>query len=168
MRPLTVISGTALIGGLALIAFAASGAGSAGASVGAAIPGIVMVLAGGTGLTGLLNNGYFQNKSGSEKAEFQRVAGDRGIKLGTWARSEAQFQSATVVGGQGNCPLALLNGVQIDVSPLGRLNMPLCEPAILAIERTQAARHFGMSISTACVCPLGDQSVSFRLEPART
>ena len=165
MRPLTVISTTALLGGIALIAVAATGVGPAGASIGAAIPGIVVALVGATGLTGLLANGPYANKSRTEKASIQRLAAERGIALSEWARPESQFQSAVIVGGQGTCPLAMSNGARWDVSPLGRLNMPLCKPAVEAVERAQAAREFGLTISTACVCPLGDQSVSFRLEP---
>ena len=165
MRPLNVISTAALLGGIALIAVAATGIGSPGVSVGAAIPGIVIALAGGTGLTGLFTGGFFTSRSRSEKAAFERMAAERGIELGECVRPESTFQRAVVVGGQRTCPLALIDGARWDVSPLGRLNMPLCKPAIEAVERAQAAREFGLSISTACACPLGDQSVSFRLEP---
>ncbi len=165
MRPLAIISTTALLGGAALIAVATTGFGGAGVSIGAAIPGIIIALGGATGLTGLLKDGVYRNKSRTEKAVIERLAAERGIELGEWARPESQFQSAVVVGGQGACPLAMIDGARWDVSPLGRLNMPLCKPAIEAVERAQAAREFGLTISAACVCPLGDQSVSFRLEP---
>ena len=165
MRPLTIISTAGLLGGIGLIAIAATGLGGTGVSISAAIPGIFIALAGGTGLTGLFTGGLFTNLSRSEKVAFERLAAKRGIELGDWARPESQFQSAVVVGGQGTCPLAMVDGARWDVSPLGRLNMPLCKPAIVAVERAQAAREFGLSISTACACPLGDQSVSFRLEP---
>ncbi len=165
MRPLTIISTIALLGGIALIAVAATGIGSTSVSIGAAVPGIGIVLAGATSLTGLFTDGFYVNKSRAEKAKIELLAAERGIALGKWARPESQFQSAVVVGGQGTCPLAMVGGARWDVSPLGRLNMPLCKPAIEAVERAQAAREFGLTISTACVCPLGDQSLSFRLEP---
>lgn len=166
MRPLNVISTTALLGGTALIALAAVGIGSTSVAIGAAVPGIVIALAGGAGLTGLFADGYYRSKSRDEKTAIERMAAERGIEISNWARPESTFQSAIVVGGQGSCPLALIDGARWDVSPLGRLSMPLCKPAVEAVERAQAAREFGLTISTACVCPLGDQSVTFRLEPA--
>ena len=166
MYSLSIIFILALLGGFMLIAIAVAGPGGAGVSVSTAIPGIAIALGGTAGLTGLLTNGYFTNRSRTEKTAAASLAAERGIALGEWARPESIFQSAVVVGGQGSCPLSLIDGARWDISPLGRLNMPLCKPAIEAVERAQAARDFGLTISTACKCPLGDQSVSFRLEPA--
>lgn len=65
----------------------------------------------------------------------------------------------------GVCPMSYRRGHVWFVRPGGRLSRSLCRPGVTAIASAleQAAGHNGLDKDVSCVCPLGDQDVTFTI-----
>jgi hypothetical protein len=88
-----------------------------------------------------------------------------GIALSNRLDRRAGKASITVTGAAGVCPLGFKPGDRWRVSQSGRLNRPLCTPAIAGIAAGNPKASHAGGIAR-CVCPLGVQSLTLKVTGA--
>lgn len=88
-----------------------------------------------------------------------------GIALSSRLDTRGRLTAVTVVGGVGTCPLGFKAGDRWQVSRSGRLDRPLCHPAIVGITNRHLASVRG-GASARCVCPLGGQMLTLEVQAA--
>lgn len=165
MLVLAAAGAPALAGAALLVLAAGPGTGDFPAAVMGSVIGLMGVLALLAALSGALSQPSVAVIPRAVREQTARVAEALRLPLTDRVVSDGRPATAGVIGCVGECPLALKQGERWDVSPYGKLNAPLCRPAVDAIDslirrRSQPARA---RPAARCVCPRGGQRVWFAI-----
>ena len=93
-------------------------------------------------------------------------AEELGVPMVEAVRPPGTAFEATIILGEGTCPLFRKKGDIWRVEADGRLSAPLCTPAAAAVQRLIRREGYRSGSSEHCVCPLGAQSVTYLVTAA--
>ena len=89
-----------------------------------------------------------------------------GIALSGRLQARNRPAAVTVVGALGTCPLGFKPGDRWLVSATGRLDRPMCLPAIAGVTNRRISTGQEGPAAAHCVCPLGGQMLTLEVRAA--